>query len=460
MAVVMGTVHNLRLLAARAGVGAVSLLSCDALSVAVHLEHQDMAMYLLEQGLVPSPQDLATATQATMNGFVLKAMEERVAPHTMGPALERACSMPNRTVVEAILRHAGGCIPPSCDHDALITGAFRTRDVVVWALLQAAGCHTSPGARVFVHAMDGSHIALRHTLTHHRANIQPRHLDAALAVTKQCGIAAELLHHGADVHSQNDMVLFEACVRGDHDMVGMLLAHGADPGARNYACLKEACAGGRVHVVARLLHHLQTHGTWPPHAIGGTLGECLVSVLCNASSRSNTLIHTLIQNGADPTIHQGLPLLLALQGSSLATVTAILQGPPPHEGGVITPAHLAAAASRSHVDAHRALDALLASGATWRPPHPDTLKAALLRCIQDDNPSATALLLSRIPDTTLASIPWDTMCLEWAGREEQCCTMLAATAAFGVVSQLHSVSCNCTAHATRKWCTAAATPTC
>lgn len=74
------------------------------------------------------------------------------------------------------------------------------------------------------------------------------------------GIVKFLLEKGADIHTQNDAPLQQACFYGNTDIVRILLENGANVNADNGVSLQIVCGNESVEIVEMLLEHgAQTH---------------------------------------------------------------------------------------------------------------------------------------------------------------------------------------------------------
>jgi len=436
-AVILGDTVALSLLAAHCECSPAALVSPDMLTLSVRGGDCAMTTFLLALGLTPNKDVLVMAAQRGMTEAVDLMLAQAPLCHdndALCAALQAACTSGNRDLVWKILQKLDHRVPEHADHEALMVAAYCKRDLQMWAALQKAGCRTSPGALLVAHTLEGAVAKVKQALLHPP---ESKYLDLALSVATHRCIILLLLEKGADVRSYDSAALLGACCRGEHQMTEYLLKAGADVSARNHACLNEACTRGHHLVILRLLEHIGVTGIWPPHALTSVLGDCVVRTLCSGSLSPLTLsrvLHTLLQNGADPAIHSGLALTLALQLCGASTVRTLLcnQSPLVAEGGCeVHSDHLLTCVQRwDPGEASEALTLLVgvdAQNSPFAPPTVPTMYAAILRALQDQHPQGAQLLceLLSAEQHSWATFPWSTVCQLWDNREDEVCGLLA-----------------------------------
>ncbi|CEO94633.1 Ankyrin repeat domain-containing protein [Plasmodiophora brassicae] len=126
---------------------------------------------------------------------------------------------------------------------------------------------------------------------------------------------ASLLELGAPVGAQDNEALMIACTAGNVDVVKLLVRHNADVSARGHECLVRAASTPSLDLVRYLIESVRS-------PIDAKNYEPLIAA---AASDRHDIVQYLLDNGIDPNIRHGLPLLVAEKSHSMRAADTLLR---------------------------------------------------------------------------------------------------------------------------------------
>jgi ankyrin repeat protein len=163
-------------------------------------------------------------------------------------------------------------IPQAEKDRRLVNAAERGYTMTVKSLLMAGANPQALNVLALKLAVQHGHTDVVKILLANGANPNNRSAKdttplMAAVETNNSVIAAELIAHGADVHVENDIVLFRAIVNGNINIVKILLAGGADIHDMDDRALEAAVREGNMNIIKLLLVHSTTHTPYAPHML-------------------------------------------------------------------------------------------------------------------------------------------------------------------------------------------------
>ena len=139
-----------------------------------------------------------------------------------------------------------------------------------------------------------------------------------------------LIENGADIHcgydeygsntednryedeDKPDYPMYNACSKGNYNIVRVLLDHGVSPNTRNGDCLLIACERGHDGIVSLLLEK----------GAKEKINECLIEYCSNGDIR---MIQLLIDHGANINCHENKPLMTAFKNKNHNAIRLLVQ---------------------------------------------------------------------------------------------------------------------------------------